>query len=353
VSTGKFIAARRQVLAAGAAAAVTSLIPGRARAKSAALRVINPTRSSSSWPIWIAKEAGLFQKYGFDVTPQFGVHPVGIAGLVSGEIQFTNYSLDDVAAAAVRDPILVVMGSILHRGAFAVMARKEITTIQGLKGKRFGVGRVGDPPYHYTSGLLRSYGLRPNDVQWVPTGTDAAARVTMLLTGQLDASLITSPAWYRLEQQGLAPLALLEEHESVVITAGYTFRKSWVASNPDAPERLLRALGEAVHRLYLDKPTAVAAYRKYDPSASEGDTERLYDNVKRSLLVDRIPLVQKTAPTAVVERIGPDISAVRTFDFKQMIDNSVARKLVAEGFYEKLYGAEIKAEQDRKLSGAF
>jgi ABC-type nitrate/sulfonate/bicarbonate transport system substrate-binding protein len=234
-----------------------------------------------------------------------------------------------------------------------LMARAEFKSVPELKGKRFGVGRVGDPPYHYTVGLFKDYGMKAGDVQWVPTGTDASARVTMLISGQIDAALITPPAWYRLEQQGLKPLTLLEDHESMVVTVGNTYKKSWLAKQPDVPERILRAQGEAVHLLYSDKSAAIAAYRKYDQSISEADAARVYDNVVRVGLLDRIPLIQASAVAAVIDRIGADIPAVKTFDFNRLIDNRPVRKLIDEGFFEKLYGPGIKAEQDRKLKAAF
>ena len=344
---------RRAFLAtAGAGLSALPAFPAWPQTREA-LKAINPTRSGSSWPMWLAAEQGYFKKYDLDVTPTFGVHPVGIAGLIGGEIQFTNYSLDDVAAAASRDPVLVVIGSILHRASFALMARAEFQRVEDLKGKRIGVGRVGDPPYHYTVGLFRDYGLKASDIQWVPTGADASARVTMLLSGQMDASLITPPAYYRLETQGLKPLTLLQDHPSIVITVGNTYKKSWIAAHPDVPERVLRAQGEAVHRFYSDKAASVAAYRKYDPGISEADCARAYDDTARVELLDRVPLIQKAAGGAVVERIGADIPAVKTFDFSQMIDNRPVRKLIAEGFFEKLYGPGIKAEQDRKIAVAF
>lgn len=346
---------RRNFLAAGAAAAAltplgASLAGAQAPQK---LKSIYPTRSGSSWTMWLAKEGGFYEKYGLDVTPNFGVHPVGIAGLISGEVQFSNYSLDDVAAAAVRDPVLVTIGGLLRRGSFALMARSEIKSVQELKGKRMGVGRVGDPPYHYSIGLFKEYGLKSSDVQWVPTGTDAAARVTMLVTGQIDAALVTPPAWYRLEQHGLKPLTTLEEHEKIVLTVGNTFRKSWVAANPDVPERILKAQAEAINLFYSDKAAAIAAYRKYDKAVSETDASRVYDNVKRLKLIDRIPLMQKVSGEAVVGRIGNDIPALKTFDFQQCVDNRPVRKLISEGFYVKVFGDEIKAEQDALLKGAY
>jgi ABC-type nitrate/sulfonate/bicarbonate transport system substrate-binding protein len=316
------------------------------------LKAINPTRSVSSWPMWLAVEGGYFKKYGLEVTPTFGVHPVGVAGLISGEIQFSNYSLDDIAAADVRDPVLVIVGSILHHATFALMARPEFQKVGDLKGKRVGVGRVGDPPYHYTVGLLKAYGLKSADVQWIPTGTDASARVTMLLSGQMDAALITPPAYYRLEQQGLKPLTLIQDHPDIIITVGNTFKKSWVAAHPDVPERILRAQAEAVHRFYADKAAAISAYRKYDPSISEAECARAYDDSVKANILDRIPLVQKQAAEAVVDRIGDDIPAIKTFDFNQMVDNRPVRNLIAEAFFEKLYGPSIKAEQAQRLEAA-
>ena len=346
---------RRELLKIGGAAALVPAL-GAARAPAQSLeklKSIYPTRSASSWPMWIAKEGGYYENYGLDVTPEFGVHPVGIAGLISGEVQFSNYSLDDVAAAAMRDPVLVVIGSILHRATFALMVRPEVTSFEALKGKRVGVGRVGDPPYHYTVGLMKAHGLKSNDVQWVPTGTDASARVTMLISGQIDAALITPPSWYRLEAQGLKPLTLLEDYPDIVITVGNTYKKSWVATHPTVPERVVKAQAEAVKRFYDDKAFAVTVYRKFDPSISQADAERVYDSVVRVGVLDRIPLMLRAAADAVVDRIGTDIPALKTFDFQQVIDNRPVRKLIEEGFFEKLFGPDIKAEEERKLKVAF
>ena len=55
-----------------------------------------PNRSGSNWPLFIAKEGGYYQKYGLDVNLVFGIHPAGIAMLVSGEGQMVNSSLEQL-----------------------------------------------------------------------------------------------------------------------------------------------------------------------------------------------------------------------------------------------------------------
>jgi len=42
-----------------------------------------PTRSAGSWPMFIAKEGGYYQKYGLDVDLAFGAGNLGVAMIAS------------------------------------------------------------------------------------------------------------------------------------------------------------------------------------------------------------------------------------------------------------------------------
>ena len=134
------------------------------------------TRTGQVWPLYIAKEAGYYQKYGLDATLVFAIHPAGIAMVVSGEAVMTPYTLEQSMTAAYKDGSLVVLGSPFKKSLFALMATKNITRVQDLKGKRIAVSQVGDAPYNYTNGLLAKAGLKPRDVQWIPTGGDVSTR---------------------------------------------------------------------------------------------------------------------------------------------------------------------------------
>ncbi len=62
-----------------------------------------PTRSGASWPLYLAKEGGYYEKYGLDVDLQFGVHPAGVAMLTSGQAVMVNHSLEQGMVASIRD----------------------------------------------------------------------------------------------------------------------------------------------------------------------------------------------------------------------------------------------------------
>src|SRR5881296_3644354 len=62
-----------------------------------------PTRSGASWPLYIAKEGGYYQKYGLDVDLQFGVHPAGVAMLTSNQAVMVNHSLEQGMVVSSKD----------------------------------------------------------------------------------------------------------------------------------------------------------------------------------------------------------------------------------------------------------
>ena len=102
--------ATRRTFLAGAAALATGAAMGQSRAAgNAPLTLQIPTRSGASWPLWIAEAGGYYDKYGIDSKIVFGVHPAGIAMLLSGEAQMTNYGLEQVIAASARDSSLVML----------------------------------------------------------------------------------------------------------------------------------------------------------------------------------------------------------------------------------------------------
>src|SRR5579871_6684008 len=109
-----------------------------ARSQSGSLQKITinyPTRTGQVWPLYLAKEGGYYEKYGFDANLAFGVHPAGIAMVVSGEALMTTYTLEQTMVAASKDGSLIAMGSPFKKSLFALMANKNIHSRQGLKGK--------------------------------------------------------------------------------------------------------------------------------------------------------------------------------------------------------------------------
>src|SRR5262245_22910467 len=312
--------------------------------------IINfPTRSGASWPLFIAKEGGYYQKYGLDASLVFANHPAGVAMVIGGEAQMTSYSLESAMQASARDSSLVMVGNSLNKAVFALVARKELNSAKELKGKRIAVSQIGDPPYNYGIALLKKFGLSSRDVQWVPIGTEVNGRVGALQSGRVDATLLTAPAYFKLETTGYKTLANLADYDDIFASTMYLMKKSTITSNPRLPELLIKAHAEAIKRFYDDKPFAVKAYQVYDPQSRE-DVERFYDIYAKGNLFERVPYVLAPAFTSVIEQQSdPQLAAsMKAVDYRRAVDNGTVDRLVKEGYFEKLFGPAVKAEQDRK-----
>ncbi len=314
-----------------------------------------PNRSGSNWPLFLAKDGGYYQKYGLDVTLTFGVMPTGIAMLVSGQAEMVNSSLDQLMQAASKDGSLVLVGSSLNRGTFALMADKNITSIKALKGKRIAVSQVGDAPYGYLIALLAKSGLSARDVQWIPVGTDVNGRAAALISGRAEATLLTAPAYFKLEEQGYKTLANLADHPDIFASTGYLMKKSAIAADPMLPEKLIEAQAEGIKRFYEDKAFAVQTFLQYDKAAKPDEVARVYDLYANPQALERVPFVLAPAVKSVIDQQSdPRIAAeMKAYDFHKVIDNSYVERLVKDGFFEKTFGAAIKTEENRKAKAAF
>ena len=314
-----------------------------------------PNRSGSQWPLFLAKEAGLYDKHGLDVELNFGVHPAGVAMLASGQGHMVNSSLEQLMQAASKDGSFSLIGSSLNRGTFALMANKNIKTVQDLKGKRVAISQVGDAPYGYIVAILSKAGLSDRDVEWIPVGQGVAGRAAALTSGRAEATLLTAPAYFKMETEGYNTLVNLAERDDIFASTAYLVAKRDLQPDTKLAEALIKAHAEAIKKFYDDKPAAIAAYRKYDPDALPEDVDRTYELYAKPQAFERVPYVLAPAVNSVVgQQSDPQLAEqMKAYDFKQVIDNSIVDKLVADGFFVQLFGDSIKAEQERKASLAF
>jgi hypothetical protein len=81
----------------------------------------------------------------------------------------------------------------------------------------------------------------------------------------------------------------------------------------------------------------------------------VYDLYAKPQAFERVPFILAPAVKSVVDQqADPDIAAqMKAYDFHKVIDNSIVERLVKEGFFEKLFGPQIKAEEQRKAKLAF
>jgi len=96
--------------------------------------------SESMAALWVAKDRGLFNKYGLDV--QFILMPrsaVTIASLVAGEIDMAIVGPGNLLNAAAGGAEVVGVGNLVQRLDYSLVSRPEIKKAEDLRGKRVAI----------------------------------------------------------------------------------------------------------------------------------------------------------------------------------------------------------------------
>jgi len=342
----------RGVACAIAAAGLFASAPADAQKKPVDVNIIYGAPSSTSWPLWLAKEGGYFEKYGINATVTFGMHPAGPAAVVSGDALTHNLGLDTSILAAIKGDQLVLVASPLHVGQFVLLGRKEVENAKALEGKRVAVGRIGDPPYFYGMALLETLGVDVSKINWVSAGAPPQ-RALAIRNNLADAAMITPPDYYKMADEGFKVLGRLQEHRNIPIATSYLFRRKTVTEQPELVENFLKAHLEAVKRFYDDKAFSVGVIKKYAKIEDDAILSRLYDETKAGNIYERVPYVPAQAVKGIVERNKADTPELATYDLKRAIIQTPIDKLVDSGFIEQLFGPSVKEQIAKNREGAF
>jgi hypothetical protein len=148
----------------------------------------------------------------------------------------------------------------------------------------------------------------------------------------------------------LPVLAVLLDHEVIYVSTYYLFRRDALTKERPMATAFVKAHAEAIKRFYDDKAFATAAMIKYGGTRNAEDANRVYDLFQKARVLEPVPYALKGSVQAVMERQGTELKGA---DLPKMIDNSLVDQLVAEKYFEKIFGASIRDEQQRRQAQAF
>ena len=113
-------------------------------------------------PMWVGIERGTFRKYGLDVRlVQLRTGALSMATLSSGQVQYNYGSPANALSAAAGGMRLQCVASAVQKIPRELVARKEIRTLDDLRGKTFGVQSIGGGFWLQTMIALDALGIDP------------------------------------------------------------------------------------------------------------------------------------------------------------------------------------------------
>src|SRR5581483_69121 len=297
------------------------------------IRIGYPSLSYRQSNVWVAKEEGLFKKYGLDVEPIFlRGGQVATQALAGGDPPIVN--IGTVVQANLTGFNLVLVAAVETSYDQILFTRPGITKVEQLKGKRFGVSGFGSATYYAAGILFRHYGMdATKDVNLAPTGPDAE-RLAALAAGKIDATLFTPSTAAPARKAGTVEGVQVGDLGVEVQGNGFATSRDYIKTNRDTVMNALKGFVEAIYFIYSNKKEAQRVFAKYMRTS---DSEVLEDSYNG--YIKTIP--KKPYPTLkgiqfMLDVLAPQMPQAKNAKPEQFVDLSFLQQLEKEGFFNEM-----------------
>jgi len=208
-------------------------------------------------PLTLAKEAGIFEKNGLDVTikkiPQKDRH----LAIASGDIQCAATTVETwIVWNANGVATTQIFQLDKSYGADGMVVKPNITKISDLKGKTVAADAPGTATYFTLAWMLKKNGLSIKDVNVVNLAPQAAANAMIAGTGGIDAGMTYEPflSAVRAKPEAGKIIATTLDYPMVMDTFGCT--PKFLAENPKAAQALADSYFQALEMIKAEPQKA-------------------------------------------------------------------------------------------------
>jgi NitT/TauT family transport system substrate-binding protein len=303
------------------------------------LNVSYASVTGSRIPLWIAKDSGLFEKYGLNVNlVVIAAGSAAIGALAGGDVEVLGAPGTTTLVSAARGLPVAIIGTF-GPGVWKLVAHPSIMSIQELRGKTVGISRLGTGIEFATRRALVKLGLTPGkDVNILATGLgESNKRIMVMLQGKIDATLVSADNISEAESKGLklSPLADLNELGIYATASDLSARRDFLKNQRQRARAFMMAYCEAIWLGKANKNPALASFRKH---MRENDPRRL-EALYKNYVVDALPLKPYPMEEVIqteIENLTPTVPELRGKRAADFVDKSILDELESEGFFTRL-----------------
>ena len=292
-------------------------------------------------PFWVAKDLGLFNKYGVDVEPVFirGA-PILVAGLASGDIHVGSTGGSATLAAIAGGQDLKIIATFGSRNTFDLMTQPNIKRPEDLRGKRIGLTSIGGTTWMALLLWLEHFGLDvQRDKMQLQAMGEQAITVQSLETGIVNAAIFEGIFSRRLKAKGFNTLGEYSALKHQFLSQALVVQRSFLQQRSDTLENMLKA--EIEGQAYVLAPRNKAAMIKTLMRRMKTDAasaEEGYLDLLRGMERKPLPTVESMVHVQRLMKVqNPKIGEVKIDDIN---DARLVKKLDDSGFIDKVYAAQ-------------
>lgn len=304
-----------------------------------ALRKLNvgyPSHSASMYPVYVTKEAKLFEKYGLDTQLIYvqGVQMVAVH--VAGQLDVTTTAALVTLQSSLAGADLIFLANSIDMHLMKLIVHPSITSTADLRGKSIAVTRFGS---------LTDLLIRPALAGW---GLDAKKDVTLLQIGsqrdiataislkKVDAGVLSFPTSFYAEKSGLKALHDFGESGGEIPTTTVSISREWGRKNRDTVLRFLRAYTEGHKVLLSNRPLAIRALKRYGGISDEEALNQTHD-LFSTKIIRKVPAITTKSIENALKLLAESNPKAKDRKASEFIDTSYMEELEKSGFIKSLW----------------
>ena len=300
----------------------------------AKIRIGYPSISSRQAQLWVAKDEGLFRKYGLEVELIFlRGGQIAVQALASGDPPIVT--VGNVILANLQGYDNVLVASVENSYDQIVFARPgTVTRMEQLKGKRFGISGFGTATHNAALILFKKFNLEPNrDVALIATGP-APDRLAAMSTGKVDATFFNPSEAPLAGKAGLVEIIQMADLGVEVQGSGLATSRGFIKGHRDVVKSAVKAYVEGIYFIFTNKPPTQKSLAKYMRTNDADVLDYSYQHYLK-----RTP--KKPYPTMkgiqfMIDMAAPQFAQAKSAKPEQFVDLSFLQELEAEGFFTEL-----------------
>ena len=327
----------RRIGLIGLMSALASLYAGAAGwAQPTRLKTSYSALTANMAAYWLAKDAKIFEKHGLSVDVvliESGVTTV--QALTAGETQIAMGGGTVAVSSNLAGSDVVTIASIEPRLPYALLAQKEIRSLDQLKGKRLAISRFGSASDLAARLILQRYNLIPDkDVTILQTG-GTSTRLSALSKRSIDSTVLTPEFFNVGKKAGFTILVDPTQYDIPFPQLEVITTRAFLKAQPDLAARYMRAIVEGIHMVKHNPEPAIRAMGKYlriDDREALEEVYRLYRDTYPQIPHPSAAAIQ-TQLTWMAEK-DPRAKAAKP---EQFYDGAILREIEKSGFVAKLY----------------
>jgi NitT/TauT family transport system substrate-binding protein len=291
------------------------------------VRVAVAGAQAASIPFNVGTKKGIFARHGLNVEMiAIANGQTAARAQVSGSVQLATSNAVGFFYLAHQGADPVGVASWNNSSPYSLASRLKVADVTGLKGKKLGSSGAGGRSDAFIKFMMTKAGLDPRkDFQIISLTGGSAVRLAAVLSGSIDATLISYTQEKQAEKLGLTVIPIRMGY----IQGAITTQRPYLEKNRNTLKSFLRGLAESINAIRADKEGTIAVIARVLKLDDREALEHAYNVLRSEVVPDLLPteesIVNVLKTMSYEDPVFGSIPAFKYFDLSLLQEIKAGR----------------------------